>query len=163
MSNTRTVFTITLSTFLFLTFAVAQHDHSQHTAGVESRGDAVMGFDHDKTTHHFFMTKDGGVIQVTANNATDKESIAAIRTHLPHIAKMFTAGDLTAPMLIHDKVPPGSKVMAAKKEKISYTYADTGRGGKIVIATSDAEAVKAVHEFLRMQIEDHKTGDPVKQ
>src|SRR5579872_7202756 len=134
------VVSVILTVFALLTTAVAQHDHSHQADGVEKRGDAVMGFDHDKTTHHFFMTPEGGVIQVTANDAADKDSIAAIRSHLPHVAKMFTAGDFTAPILVHDKVPPGSKVMIAKKDKISYTYADTDKGGKIVIATSDAEA-----------------------
>jgi hypothetical protein len=31
----------------------------------------------------------------------------------------------------------------------------------IVIAASNPEDVKAVHEFLRFQIEDHQTGDPL--
>ena len=162
MSNVRPMATILISFFLSVVMAVAQHDNGA-PSGVESRGDHVMGFDHDKTTHHFTMTKDGGVIQVTANVASDKDSITAIRAHLPHIVKMFSAGDFDAPMLIHDKVPPGSKVMAAKKDKISYTYADIINGGKIVIMTKDEEALKAIHEFFKMQIEDHKTGDPMKQ
>jgi hypothetical protein len=29
------------------------------------------------------------------------------------------------------------------------------------IVTTDAEALKAVHDFLRFQIADHKTGDPL--
>jgi hypothetical protein len=33
------------------------------------------------------------------------------------------------------------------------------RGAKIRVMTANAEAVKAVHEFLRFQIQDHQTGD----
>ena len=32
-----------------------------HHAAVNERGDHVMGFDHEKTTHHFRLTKSGGV------------------------------------------------------------------------------------------------------
>lgn len=157
----RRLFTFLTLFIALISVAFAQHDHDT-SSGIEHRGDAVMGFDHDKTTHHFGVTKNGGTIQVTANDAKDKDSIAAIRSHLPHVMKMFASGDFNAPMLIHDKVPPGSKVMAAKKDKISYTYVDIERGGKISITTSDPEALKAIDEFLTMQIKDHKTGDPVK-
>ena len=36
---------------------------------------------------------------------------------------------------------------------------NTGWQGRIRIQTADPEALKAVHEFLRFQIEDHHTGD----
>ena len=32
-----------------------------HHEGVVRRGDDVMGFSHEKTTHHFILLKDGGV------------------------------------------------------------------------------------------------------
>ena len=53
-----------------------------------------MGFPHDKTTHHFRMATNGGAIEVTANEATDKANLEAIRLHLSHLAKMFGNGDL---------------------------------------------------------------------
>jgi hypothetical protein len=157
----RRVITLFALSIALTSVAFPQHDHGT-TSNIEHRGDAVMGFDHDKTTHHFGITKNGGTIQVTANDAKDKESITAIRSHLPHVMQMFAKGDFNAPMLIHDKVPPGSKVMAAKKDKISYSYADIDRGGKISITTSDPEVLKAIDEFLTMQIKDHKTGDSLK-
>jgi len=36
-----------------------------------TRGEAEMGFSQGKTTHHFVMLKDGGVIQVSANDPKD--------------------------------------------------------------------------------------------
>ena len=33
------------------------------------------------------------------------------------------------------------------------------RGDQVRIATSNPEALRAVHEFLRFQIRDHRTGD----
>jgi hypothetical protein len=130
-----------------------------HHAGVESRGDHVMGFDHEKTTHHFRLTSTGGIIAVTANADSDTAIRDAIRGHLSHIATMFAVGDFEAPMLIHDQVPPGVPVMKQKGKAITWTYADLPNGGQVLIATADAEARTAIHEFLRFQIEDHRTGD----
>jgi len=68
-------------------------------------------------------TKDGGAIEVTANDGKDSASRDRIQMHLSHVAGMFAAGNFKAPMPIHDRTP--------------------------------------VHEFLRFQITDHKTGDPL--
>jgi len=130
-----------------------------HHAGVNDRGDKVMGFDHDKTTHHFTLTSDGGVIAVSANDASDTASRDAIRSHLSHIAKMFESGDFDAPMLIHDQVPPGVPVMKEKKAAIRYSYEETKNGAEVVISTADPNALTAVHDFLKFQISDHQTGD----
>ena len=145
--------------------AAAQHDHqnskeADHHAKVNERGDHVMGFDHEKTTHHFLLAKDGGSIEVTANSADDKESRDAIRGHLTHIAKMFADGNFKAPMLVHDQVPPGVPVMQKKKKAIEWKYEEVPQGARVVATTKDAEALQAIHDFLRFQIEDHQTGDP---
>lgn len=135
------------------------HGRDGHTQGVNERGDRVMGFDHEKTTHHFLLYADGGAIEVAANSADDAESRGRIRKHLGHIAKMFSEGNFKAPMLIHAQTPPGVPVMQKLKAKIKYAYAETERGAKIIIKTENAEALAAVHEFLRFQIKDHETGD----
>ena len=62
-------------------------------------------------------------------------------------------------MLIHDRVAPGVPVMEKKKDRIRWTYENLDAGGRIVIATEDAETLAAIHDFLRFQIEDHRTGD----
>jgi hypothetical protein len=50
--------------------------------------------------------------------------------------------------------------MAARKDAIRYRYDETPAGGRVSIVTTDAEALAAVHAFLRYQIVEHKTGDP---
>jgi hypothetical protein len=134
---------------------------SAHHAGVNSRGDHVMGFDHDKTTHHFQLTRTGGSIEVSANDPKDADSRDAIRAHLTHIAQRFAQGDFEAPMLIHDQVPPGVPTLKQRKSAIHWNYERTENGGRIVVSTADEKALSAVHDFLRFQIEDHETGDPV--
>ena len=74
-----------------------------------------MGFSHAKTTHHFLLKPDGGVIQVEANEANDAASRDRIRRHLKHIAKKFSEGDFAAPMLIHAQTPPGVPAMRRLK------------------------------------------------
>ncbi len=118
-----------------------------------------MGFSHDKSTHHFALLADGGAIEVNANDSEDTTTRDAIRAHLNHIAQMFTAGNFEIPMFIHDTIPPGVRVMETKRTAISYVFEISPNGGRVRITTSDPEAVKAVHQFLDFQIEDHRTGD----
>ena len=118
-----------------------------------------MGFDQEKTTHHFYLYSDGGAIDVAVNDAADKTNLDAIRGHLPHIAMMFSQGNFEAPMLVHDTNVPGTAEMGKLKDRITYRYADTPKGGRVNMITTDAEALKAVHAFLKFQITDHKTGD----
>ncbi len=144
-----------------------QQNHDAHQPGqqashhdaVNQRGDKVMGFSHDKTTHHFRLKADGGAIEVEANDPNDAASRDQIRTHLQHIARKFAAGDFTAPMMIHAQNPPGVPTMKRLRAAIKYKFEETERGGRVRIATGDAKALAAIHEFLRFQISDHKTGD----
>jgi len=134
----------------------AQDDHHQ---GVVERGDHVMGFSHDKATHHFILYPDGGAIDVQANAAGDTATRDEIRMHFGHIAKMFAEGDFSAPMLIHSQNPPGAETMKRLREAIQYKLENTEHGARIRITSKNAAAVAAVHEFLRFQIKDHQTGD----
>ncbi|MGZ4889065.1 MAG: hypothetical protein ACXWBH_07785 [Candidatus Angelobacter sp.] len=126
---------------------------------MKKRGDQGMGFAQDKTTHHFLLRKDGGAIQVTANSADDKASREEIEMHLHHIAKAFQSGDFNIPMFVHDQTPPGVPVMTKLKDQIHYKYETVENGGRVVISSANAEAVTAIHEFLKFQITEHKTGD----
>ena len=146
---------------LILAFtAVAAQNH--HHDAMQKRGNAGMGFDQEKTTHHFLLSKDGGAIQVTANLAADKDSIEQIQMHLQHIQQAFKSGDFNIPMFVHDQTPPGVPTMKRLKGEITYKYDEIDGGGRVVISSKNAEAVRAVHEFLKFQIREHRTGDPLK-
>lgn len=132
--------------------------HAQHTS-VDSRGDHVMGFSHEKTAHSFRLFADGGAVEVRANDANDAESIAAIRSHLQMIAKEFASGDFSKPREIHDRVPDGAEVMNELGDAITYRYEELDRGGRVRISTKDERGIEAVHAFLRFQIHDHQTAD----
>jgi len=139
--------------------APPQQAQASRQDAVANRGDHVMGFSHDAATHHFHLLRDGGEILVTANDVKDKSSVAEIRMHLSHIVGMFSDGNFTAPMLIHDTNPPGVATMTRLRSQIRYELSETDRGAKIRIFTSSPETTDAVHAFLLFQIVDHHTGD----
>jgi hypothetical protein len=129
-------------------------------AAMDQRGAMVMGFDQNTTAHHFYLYEDGGAIDVSVKDAGDTADRDAIRSHLRHIAALFGQGDFDAPMLVHDsKNVPGTAVMTKLKAAIAYVYGETPTGGRVDIATRHPAALNAVHEFLRFQIAEHKTGD----
>jgi hypothetical protein len=137
--------------------AQSTQTHQQH---LDARGKHVMGFDQHKTTHHFLLYDDGGAIDVGVKDAGDTANRDAVRSHLPHIAHLFSDGAFDAPMLVHDRKDiPGIADLARLKAKIKYTYTETAAGGRVDIVTTDKEALAAVHAFLKFQIEDHGTGD----
>lgn len=132
------------------------HDH----AAMNARGEAGMGFSQTATTHHFLLKSNGGVIQVEANDPKDAATRESIRTHLTHITHAFSQGDFDIPMFVHDTTPPGAPDMKRLKDKIAYTYKETPAGARVLITTSDPEALAAIHKYLRFQIQDHQTHDP---
>ena len=119
----------------------------------------AMGFDQDAAVHHFTITPAGGTIEVQARNRRDQKTIDAIHMHLSHIASMFADGDFEAPFVTHGENPPGVETLQRLKSAVTYSYVPTKTGGRVEIATTNPEARDALHEFLRYQIAEHKTGD----
>jgi hypothetical protein len=44
---------------------------------------------------------------------------------------------------------------------LSFQYEDTPAGARVRITTADPPANQAVHEFMRYQIREHATGEPL--
>ena len=122
---------------------------------LKRRGAQAMGFDQDKTAHHFVTSASGGSIEVEVKDAADSASLRQIRSHLKEIAGAFAKGDFAKPFETHAEVPPGVPAMERLKPVIRYKYEETPRGGVVRISTSDPEALKAVHEFLHYQGREH--------
>lgn len=141
--------------------------HEAHLAQMEKdrelkeRGAAAMGFDQDNTTHHFRLFEVGGGIEVVTNDPADATGREQIRTHLREIAADFSRGNFVKPFITHGEMPPGVTTIQTRKNTLSFTYEDRPDGGMVRIITTDAKTRQAVHEFLRYQIHEHATGDPV--
>jgi hypothetical protein len=135
---------------------VAQH---QDPATRQHQG-MIMGFDQEATAHHFYLYEDGGAIDVSVRDKADATNLAAIRRHLEMLPAHFKAGDFSTPQAVHaGTTVAGADDLARLKDKLDYRYEQTDGGGRVEIVSADAEAVAAVHAFLRFQIADHATGD----
>ena len=133
-----------------------------HHRGMNERGAMVMGFDQQNTSHHFYLYRDGGAIDIAVKDASDSTNRDAIRAHLPHLAVMFGEGRFDAPMLIHDSANvPGTAVLRERSKALRYSYVETVDGGRVDIMTTDSAALAALHDFLRFQIVEHQTKDPL--
>ena len=140
---------------------MAQEGSANPHCEMMKRGEKGMGFSQQTTTHHFRLLGDGGAIEIETNDPKDTSTRDQIRQHLSHVAKMFSDGNFEIPMFIHDKTPPGVPTMTELRDQIHYDFESMDSGGRVRIRTSNARAVEAVHEFLRFQITEHKTGDPM--
>lgn len=126
-------------------------------AGVQARGATVMGVDQFTATHLFTPTPDGGLIELQ-RDTTDDADIAQVRQHMREIAAAFTRGDFSMPGMVHAMTVPGTPVMAARRDRITYLAEDLPRGAQVRIRTTDRTALAAIHEFLAFQRQDHHAG-----
>lgn len=120
-----------------------------------------MGFSQAATTHHFLLKPNGGVIQVEVIDPAEVRERNNVRMHLGHIAQSFQNGNFDVPMLVHDAVPPGVPEMKRLRKSIHYSFEETPNGGRVVISTTNKNALAAIRQFLQFQIAEHRTGDPV--
>ena len=126
-------------------------------AGVERRGKMAMGVDQNTSTHKFDALADGGRIELQ-RDTDDSLGVATIRAHLRDIQKAFKSGDFSTPEFVHMREVPGTKVMAEKRNLITYEERDLPRGGELRIRTTDSAALAAIHEFMAFQRQDHHAG-----
>ena len=139
--------------------AQAPRQHAQHAA-------VAHELDHSKVTHRFDLYQDGGAIEVSVKDAKDHATLEAVRQHLATLGREPHGPG--HPTQAHDASrahvrPAGHDaahaVMALPKENVTYAYSETDHGGRVLVQTTDAEALAAVHTFLKQQIQHHKTGD----
>lgn len=167
--------TILLAVLLTTTSTIAQHaampagmSHEEHLKqlqkdeALKKRGGEAMGFDQDAADHHFIVEAGGGSIQVTMKSGADPAVLNEVRAHLRTIAEDFARGDFGKPFQTHNEVPPGVAEMKKAASAISYRYEDIAQGGAVRITTTDGKALAAIHDFLRYQIAEHQTGDPLR-
>ena len=52
-----------------------EHDHDAHHRDMLTRGAQAMGFDQERTDHHFLLYADGGAIDVTVKETSDAANL----------------------------------------------------------------------------------------
>jgi hypothetical protein len=141
--------------------------HEEHLAQMQKdtdlkqRGAEAMGFDQDRTAHHFRLFKAGGAIDVVTKDPADDVSREQIRTHLKMIAEQFSKGAFGKPLATHGELPPGVRAMQERRSALTFTYEDLAAGARVLIVASNGKMTDAVHQFLKYQIREHATGDPL--
>jgi hypothetical protein len=137
----------------------AAHDAVRDSAfdALQARGAQVMGVDQYTSSHVFEPLADGGRI-VLQRDVADSIGVATIRAHMQDIAARFAEGDFTLPGLVHERMVPGTRVMAERRNRILYVVDTLPLGGQVRIVTGDSVALAAVHEFLALQRQDHRAA-----
>jgi hypothetical protein len=130
--------------------------HAQHLAEVERRHD-IAAVSHEVSAHKFVVTRDGGAIELRATDPADQKTVSAIRAHLRGIARDFQKNDFSTPEFVHGRTPAGVAAMIEQKDTISYRFEPIESGARVAIKARNEKAAAAVHEFLRFQIDEHRT------
>ena len=81
--------------------------------------------------------------------------------HLRAIATEFANGVFDAPVATHDEAPTGVSTLRRLKAAVVYSFEEAPSGARVSIRTTNRKAREAIHEFLRYQIREHRTGDPL--
>jgi hypothetical protein len=137
---------------------VAADGSARHGQEVDHRHD-TFGMPHTASTHSFRLFADGGAIELRANSADEEKAVEVIRTHLQQVAEQFESADFTTPAFVHGYAPDGVATMGRLHADISYRYEELPDGGRIRITTKSAQALAAIHDFLRFQVTEHRTAN----
>ncbi len=132
---------------------------ASHGHDVDMRHDALTGFSHEVSRHSFRLFATGGAIELHADHADDAKTIAAIRTHLRSVAMSFEAADYSNSLFVHGHAGDGLDTMKRMKSDIHYRFEEVPDGARVLIVTTNPEALGAVHQFLKFQVVEHRTGN----
>jgi hypothetical protein len=124
-------------------------------ANLQTRGETAMGVNQYTSAHRFEPLRDGGRIELQRDTA-DRAGVETIRAHMRDIAARFSRGDFTIPGFVHARDVPGARVMAERRNQITYEARELPGGGEVRIRATDPAAVQAIHEFLAFQRSDHR-------
>jgi hypothetical protein len=144
-----------IATLVVLGGCAAPDQWTTRQSEVAERGQEVMPFDLEATTHRFLPTDDGLREEVTADQPGDTGQVTLIRQHLAEEATRFRAGDYGDPASIHGQAMPGLADLAGGADRIDITYTDLPAGAALTFHTTDPDLVRALHTWGEAQTSDH--------
>jgi len=142
---------------MLVIFAACANDRGElsRQEEVAQRGDTVMPFDLERTTHVFVPLDDGGRQRVIVDEPSDERQVSLVRRHLREEAKAFASGDFSDPAEIHGHAMPGLRELEAAYRRIEVAYSTIPAGAQIRYRSSDASVVSALHRWFDAQLMDH--------
>jgi hypothetical protein len=105
--------------------------------------------------------KNGGVIEFSAKDPADSASIAAVQKYLETQKDLFEKGKTEADADVHGKVPDGIPGLKKLRNEITFFAMKTESGAVLRMFTVNEQARQAIQDFVKFQINEHKTGDPL--
>jgi hypothetical protein len=125
-----------------------------------SRATKVSGFDSDRVTRHFYVLKNGGAVEITAKDPNDEATIKAIQAQLKKESDQLTKGSFETFTNIYGKAPENAPQLKKLRDDITYAMVPQENGGVLRMLTVNPTAKSAIHDTLRFQIDQWKSGDP---
>jgi hypothetical protein len=117
--------------------------------GTAAAAAPAVSFDAHNATHAFQKTTDGGIQQIVARDANDKDLIAAIRTYMETQAVRFGNGDYSDHSKAHGKAMRGMQYLKTiKPGQLAITYRDVPTGAAVDYVGRDAATVDAIHKWF---------------
>ncbi len=125
-----------------------------------TRINKVVGFDSERVQRHFYVLKNGGAIEVLANDANDAATIKAIQSYLKKESELYTKGNFENASAMYGKAPDGTITLKKLRDDVSFVMVPEENGAVLRMLTVNPQAKNAIHDYLKYQIDQLKTGDP---
>ncbi len=145
--------------FLFVTLNSLYAQVPPRASAITVYGSDAIKLNREKVTYGFKLLPNGGAIEITSNDPSDVATRDAVRQHVAKIATMLEEGNFSIGPPINDQKTPGVDTMQRLKGRLYYAPENLPNGGRVQITTENSEALKAIHEFVRFQIQEHKRGE----
>ena len=161
MSLTKRMISLVLLLLILGTASLSQHPQPYVDPALLQRASRVTGIDSDRVQRHFYVLKNGGAIEITAKDANDEATIKAIRTWLKKESDFFTKGNYESAAAIYGKAPESTIQLKKLRDEVNFAMVQEDNGAVLRMLTVNPQAKAAIHEYLKFQIDQLGTGDPI--
>lgn len=153
------IFKITLALFALSVIVFAQAPTGEPDPEMNSRFSHALGVSVDKVNLHFYLVKNGGVIELAAKDPNDSATVGTIQKYLQNQKELWEKGKENAVTEVHAKPPESANIMRKLRNEITFYMAKTDNGGVLRMFSINEQAKNAIQDYLRFEIAEHKTGD----
>jgi hypothetical protein len=126
---------------------------------MNSRFSKAVGVPLDKFILHYYLVKNGGVVELAAKDPSDTSTIEAIQKYLQGQKELWEKGKETVVTDIHGKFPEPAATMKKLRNEITFYMAKTDAGGVLRMFSINDQARVAIQDYMKFEISEHKTGD----
>lgn len=138
--------------------ASAQTAMADPTQEMNARFSKALGVSLDKVALHYYLVKNGGVVELASKDPNDTGTIEAIRKYLQSQKDLWEKGkDPVAE--VHTRAPESANLMRKLRNDITFYTAKTDTGAVLRMFSINEQARDAIQDYLKFEITEHKTGD----